>query len=94
MGEQADRSDAKLAGEIRRLYPAVRPKRAFRARLGGDLLATMRCRAKLQVALPPERRRWALIAGATVGSLVPLVGVAAYLVRSRSTGRLQRATSP
>ncbi len=93
--EQADRSEeAPLAGEIRRLYPAVRPERGFRGRLRGDLLATMRCKAKLQVALPPEHRRWALIAGATVGSLVPLVGVAAYLVRSRCTGGPQRATSP
>jgi hypothetical protein len=72
----------------------VRAERAFRGRLRSGLLATMRCKPKLQVVAPPERRRWALIAGATVGSLVSLVGVAAYLVRSRCTGGPQRATSP
>ncbi|HUV74999.1 MAG TPA: hypothetical protein VMW79_11875 [Anaerolineae bacterium] len=92
-GEQTDHIEAQLAGDIMGLYPAVHPERAFRGRLHDDLLATMRCRAKLQVVLPPERRRWALIAGATVGSLVPLVGLAAYLVRSRYAGGPQRATS-
>ena len=90
---QTDPPEPRLAGEIVGLYPPVHPGLVFRQQLHDGLVETMRYRSKLHVAEPAERRRWALIAGATLGSLVPLVGVAAYLVRSRSTGRAQQAAS-
>jgi len=80
-----------LAEEIGGLFPPVQPRAASRRRLHDDLVAMMRRRLTLRVAEPAERRRWALIAGATLGSLVPLLGVAAYYVRSRLTGKTQHA---
>ena len=88
-----DASQMQLAEEIAALFTPVRPRADFKRELRQGLLATMRQRALLSVARPMERRRWALIAGAAVGSLVPLVGLAAYLVRSRSTGKPQHAAS-
>lgn len=90
---QPDPWEAHLADKIVGLYPPVHPGLVFRQQLHDGLMETMRHRSKLHVAEPAERRRWALIAGATVGSLVPLVGVAAYLVCSRSTGKVQHAAS-
>jgi len=90
---QADQPEPHLAGEIVGLYAPVHPGLVFRQQLHDGLVETMRHRSKLHVAEPAERRRWALVVGATVGSLVPLVGVAAYLVRSRSTGKAQHAAS-
>ena len=91
--EQPDLWDAHLTDEIVGLYPDVHPGPVFRRQLHDGLMETMRCRSKLRVAEPAEHRRWALVVGAAVGSLVPLVGVAAYLVRSRSTGKAQHAAS-
>jgi hypothetical protein len=90
---QADQPEPHLAGEIVGLYPPVHPGLVFRQQLHDGLVETKCHRSKLHVAEPAERRRWALIAGATLGSLVPLVGLAAYLVRSRSTGKAQHAAS-
>jgi hypothetical protein len=86
-------SQARLAEEIAGLFTPVSPRTGFERELRRGLLATMRQRALLRVASPVEGRRWALIAGAAVGSLVPVVGLAAYLVRSRSTGKPQHAAS-
>jgi hypothetical protein len=91
--QEVDASQAQLSEEIATLFTPVHPRTDFKRELHHGLLATMRQRAMLRVAPPVERRRWALIAGAAVGSLVPLVGVAAYLVRSRSTGKPQHAAS-
>lgn len=91
--QEVDASQAQLSEEIAALFTPVRPRPEFKRELHHGLLATMRQRAMLRVALPVERRRWALFVGAAVGSLVPLVGVAAYLVRSRSTGKPQHAAS-
>jgi hypothetical protein len=88
-----DAVEGRLAEEMVGLFPAVRPTAAFRRRLHDDLLSMMRRGPALQVAAPPERRRWVLIAGATVGSLVPICGVAAYLVRSRLMDKPQHAVS-
>jgi len=90
---EVDAVEGRLAEEIGGLFPPVQPRAASRCRLHDDLLAMMRHRSKLHVAEPAEHRRWALVVGAAVGSLVPLVGVAAYLVRSRSTGKAQHAAS-
>jgi hypothetical protein len=90
---EVDAVEGRLAEEIGGLFPPVQPRAASRRRLHDDLLAMMRRGPTLRVAAPPEHRRWALVVGATVGSLVPLVGVAAYLVRSRSTGKAQHAAS-
>ena len=90
--ELADQSLVQLAEELTGLFPPVQPGKAFRRQLHNDLLATMHQRATMQIAFPRKHRRWALIAGATVGSLVPLCGVAAYLVRSRLMSKAQHAT--
>lgn len=90
---QADQPEPQLASEIVGLYPPVHPELVFRQQLYDGLVETMGHRSKLHIAEPAERRRWALIAGATLGSLVPLLGVAAYYVRSRLTGRAQHAVS-
>ena len=85
--------EGQLAEEIVGLFPPVQPRAALRRQLHDDLLAMMRRGPTLQIAAPPERRRWVLIAGATVGSLVPICGVAAYLVRSRLMAKPQHASS-
>jgi hypothetical protein len=92
-GGESDQMLVKLAEELSGAFPPVQPELVFRQRLHDDLLATMRLRETMRIAFPKEQRRWALIAGATVGSLVPIAGVAAYLVRSRLAGRPQHATS-
>ena len=94
MGDgHVDAVEGRLAEEMVGLFPPVRPRAAFRRRLHDDLLGLMRREPALQVAAPAERRRWVLIAGAAVGSLVPICGVAAYLVHSRLTNRPQHAVS-
>ena len=90
---EVDAVEGRLAEEIVGLFPPVQPRAALRRQLHDDLLAMMRRGPTLQIAAPPERRRWVLIAGATVGSLVPICGVAAYLVRSRLMAKPQHASS-
>jgi hypothetical protein len=90
---EVDEVEGRLAGEIVGHFPPVHSTAAFRRQLHDNLLAIMRRGPTLQIAAPPERRRWVLIAGATVGSLVPICGVAAYLVRSRLMAKPQHAAS-
>ncbi len=90
---EVDAVEGQLTEEIVGRFPPVQPRAAFRRQLHDDLLAMMRRGSTLQIATPPERRRWVLIAGATVGSLVPICGVAAYLVRSRMMDKPQHAAS-
>ena len=85
--------ERQLADEIVRLYPHVHPALVFREQLRDGLTETMRHRSELRVAEPAERRRWVLIAGAAVGSMVSLAGLAAYFVCSRLTNRAQHAAS-
>jgi hypothetical protein len=85
---------ARLSGEVEGAFAPVQLRPVFREHLGDGLQQTMRHKATLRVAQPGGRRRWALIAGAAVGSLIPLCGVAAYLLRSRLVGRPQQAMSP
>jgi hypothetical protein len=92
-GAHSDQVLAELAAELAGVFAPVQPELSFRQRLHDGLLGTMRRRDTMRIAFPRERRRWALIAGATVGSLVPIAGVAAYIVRSRLTGGPQHATS-
>lgn len=92
--EEIDGSLARFCGEVEGAFVPVQPRPAFREHLGDGLQQTMRHKANLRVAQPGGRRRWALIAGATVGSLIPLCGVAAYLLRSRLVEKPQHAVSP
>src|SRR4030042_5149606 len=73
----------KLAEEVTELFPPVRPLPAHRQRLREGLVDTMRNRGGLRVTASSEQRRWAFIAGAAVGSLLFLFGLAAYLLYSR-----------
>jgi hypothetical protein len=92
--EEIEGSLVRLSGEVGGTFVPVQPRPAFREHLGDGLEQTMRSKANLRVAQPGGRRRWALIAGATVGSLIPLWCVAAYLVRSRLGAKPQHAVSP
>jgi hypothetical protein len=88
-----DEVEKRLAEVAAGLFPPVRPTEAFRRQLRDNLLAVMCRKTDLQVLAPVEGRRWALIVGATVGSLVSICGVAAYLVRSRLMEKPQHAAS-
>jgi hypothetical protein len=90
---EADHSLAELAEEVTVVFPRVQPRPVLREGLHDDLLSAMRSRGTLRVVSPWERRRWLFIAGATVGSLVPLCGVLAYFVCSRLMGKLRPAAS-
>jgi hypothetical protein len=92
--DEIDGSLARLSGEVGGAFAPVQARPAFREHLGDGLQQTMRHKANLRVAEPGGGRRWALIAGATVGSLIPLWCVAAYLVRSRLGAKPQHAVSP
>jgi hypothetical protein len=92
--EEIEGSLARFSGEIDGVFAPVQPRPAFRECLGDGLRETIRHKADLRIAQPRDRRRWAFIAGATVGSLVPLCGVAAYLLRSRLVNKPQHAVSP
>jgi hypothetical protein len=81
-----------LAEEVTVVFPRVQPRPGLKEGLHDDLLSTMRNRGTLKVVSPWERRRWFFIAGATVGSLIPLCGVLAYFVCSRVIGKLRPAT--
>jgi hypothetical protein len=82
-----------LAEDIESVLVPVQPAREFKESLRDQLLALMRDRVALSIAGPSESRRRALILGATLGSLVPLCGAAAYLLRSRFAGKPQHAAS-
>jgi hypothetical protein len=71
-----------LAEEMADVFPSVRPLPVHKERLRKSLLATMQNRQTLRVATPAEHRRWAFIAGATVASLLSLLGIAIYLLYS------------
>jgi hypothetical protein len=91
--EQTDPSLTQLAEEVNVVFPPVQPRPVLRDGLHEDLMGTMRNRATLRVVSTSERRRWAFIVGATVGSILPLCGLLAYLVYSRLMGKLRPATS-
>jgi hypothetical protein len=92
--EEIEGSLVRFSGEVEGAFARVQPRPAFREHLADGLQQTMRHKANLRVAQPGGHRRWALIAGATVGSLIPLCGVAAYLLRSRLVEKPQHAVSP
>ena len=91
--DQTDPSLTQLAEEVTVVFPPVQPRPVLRDGLHEDLVETMRNRATLRVVSSSERRRWAFILGATVGSLLPLCGVLAYFVYSRLMGKPRPATS-
>ena len=82
-----------LAREIKRLLVPVEPSLGFREGLYKQLSAVVRQRRAWRVTQPSENRRWVFILVATLGSLVPLLGLVAYLLRSRLTDKPQRAAS-
>jgi hypothetical protein len=90
---QPDPWEPHLADQIFEVYPAVHPGLGFQQQLHDGLMERMRHRVTLRIARPAGRRRWAVIVGAALGSLVSLVGVAAYLVCSRLMGNAQHAAS-
>jgi len=73
-----------LAEEMADVFPSVQPLPVHKERLRESLLATMQNRQTLRVATPSEHRRWAFIAGATVASLLSLLGIAIYLLYSEA----------
>ncbi len=82
-----------LAEEVDSVLVPVEPGQEFRTGLRDRLLGIVRQRPAGEVIQPSEKRRWALIIGATLGSLLPVLGVVAYLLRSRLTGKPQHAPS-
>ncbi len=93
MGPATRESLMVLAEDIERVLVPVQPAPEFRKGLRNHLLAVMGDSVGVRVARPSETRRRVLIVGATLGSLVPLCGVAAYLLRSRWVGNPQQAAS-
>jgi hypothetical protein len=94
MEEEINGSLERLSGEVEVAFAPVQARPAFREYLGDGLQQTMRHKRSLRVVQPGRRHLWALIAGATLGSLISLCGVAAYVLRSRLVGKPQHATYP
>jgi len=82
-----------LAREIKRLLVPVEPSLGFREGLYKQLSAVVRQRAALRVTPLPANRRWAFSLVAILGSLLPLLGIIAYLLRSRLTRKPQHGAS-
>jgi len=91
--EETNGSLVRLSGEVEGAFAPVQPRPAFKEHLSDGLQQTMRHKANLRVAEPGRHRSWILIAGATIGSLIPLLGVVAYLLRSRLVGKLRRGAT-
>ncbi len=91
--KEALQSLQRLAEELTHALPPTRPRQEFRRRLREELVAVVRERPGLIIASGPESRRRIWLVGATLGSLLPLFGVLAYLLRSRLTGKPQHAAS-
>lgn len=91
--KEAIESLQRLAEELTHALPPTRPRPEFRQRLGDELVAVVRERPALSIASGPENRRRVWLVGATLGSLLPLFGVLAYLLRSRLTSKPQHAAS-
>lgn len=90
---EALESLARLGEELTNVVAPVRPRAEYSHWLRDELVAVVRERPALTIAPGPENRRRALIVGATVGSLLPLFGIAAYLLRSRLASKPQHAAS-
>jgi hypothetical protein len=88
----ADPHLERLAEEVTGLFPAVRPLPAHRERLREGLLTTMRNRRTVQLVSSSGQRRRAFVAGATFGALLPLCGLAAYVLYVWWTGKVRQAT--
>jgi len=83
----------RVGEEASNVIAPVRPGAGFRQELRDELLMVLRQRPTLVVASGSENRRRAYIVGATLGSLVSLFGVVAYLLRSRLMGKPHHASS-
>jgi hypothetical protein len=90
---EAIESLLRLAEELTNAIAPARPRAEFRQRFGDELVAVVRDRPPVTIAPGPANRRRALLVGATVGSLLPLFGVVAYLLMSRLTSKPQHAAS-
>lgn len=82
-----------LAGEIQKVLVPVEPRPHFRRCLREKLLSLIGQIPAWKVIEPSEKRRWAFVLAAATGSLLPLLGVAAYLWRARLNDKPQHATS-
>ncbi len=85
-----------LAGALACALQPVRPRAAFRAHLRRGLVDAARRRQAIR-AVPPRSGRipglsW-LLGAAAVGSAVSVLGLLAYLIRSRHHGRAGQAVS-
>lgn len=89
--EEAIESLLQLVEELTNAIEPAQPRAEFREWLGDELVAVVRERPALTIDLRTENRRRALLLGASVGLLVPLLGVVAYLLRIRLGGRPQHA---
>jgi hypothetical protein len=90
--EENNGSLTRLSGEVEGAFEPVQPRAAFKEHLADGLQQTMRHKANLRVAEPGHHHSWILVAGATIGSLIPLLGLVAYLLRSRLVGKPRQAT--
>jgi hypothetical protein len=82
-----------LAEEISGVLVPVESNPGFRDGLGDQLSAVVRQRRERRVVELSEDSRWAFILGASLVSLVPLLGLVLYVLRSRLMSRAQHAVS-
>ena len=82
-----------LAEEISGILVPVESSPGFRDGLGDQLSAVVRGRRERSVVQLSEDRSRAFILGATLVSLVPLLGLVLYLLCSRLISRGQHATA-
>jgi hypothetical protein len=89
---QADPHLERLAEEVTGLFPPVRPLPAHRERLREGLLTTMHSRQTVRLVSSSGQRRRAFMAGATMGALLSICGLAAYILYHWCTGKVRQAT--
>jgi hypothetical protein len=82
-----------LAEEISGVLIPVESRSSFRDSLGDELSAVVCQRREWGVIQLSEDGRWAFILGATLVSLIPLLGLVLYLLRWRLMSRAQHAAS-
>ena len=82
-----------LVEDIQQVLVRVEPRADFRECLRERLSSMVLQTPPREIARPREVRRWALVLLATLGSLVPVLGVISYLLRLWVTGKEQHAAS-
>ena len=82
-----------LAEEISGVLVPVESSPGFRDGLGDQLSAVVRQRRERRGIELAEDRSWAFILGAALVSLIPLLGLVLYVLRSRLISGAQHAVS-